>query len=354
MEKQPNKIPYTHCMNCGEELKGMYCHVCGQEATSKTPTIGGFVLEYLNNAFIWDPKFFKTLWTLVRRPGHLTKEFLSGKFISQEHPLKLNMFLLFVFITLFVIFSKTNSLEEITEDETVYSAIKIGLMTEDQEYLNKLKESKQDTIVLVAPLLLAENFPELIINLQTIEDTEGEGLDKWKAALPHLLIEEKVLVPDNNGIYHFNTEEKLAENELKAVYSIWDELMNLISTYLPMLVLFTAPLLTMSVGLVQRRKKLPRIHHFIFALHYTAFIELMILVIYILYLTVAPPMQYMDKIVIICSCLYLTFAFKNAYDNSSWFKSFLKALVISLIYLIICIFILVIILIAACILAIVL
>ena len=36
-------IPYTNRLNCGSELKGMYCHVCGQKATSKTPTILGFV-----------------------------------------------------------------------------------------------------------------------------------------------------------------------------------------------------------------------------------------------------------------------------------------------------------------------
>ena len=64
-ENMQNNLPYTHCLNCGSELQGMYCHVCGQEATSKTPTIGAFVLEYFNNAFIWDTKFFYTIWTLV-------------------------------------------------------------------------------------------------------------------------------------------------------------------------------------------------------------------------------------------------------------------------------------------------
>ena len=59
---------YKHCLNCGAELNGMYCHQCGQHATSKTPTIGGFVMEYMNTAFIWDSKCIMTLWTLIRRP----------------------------------------------------------------------------------------------------------------------------------------------------------------------------------------------------------------------------------------------------------------------------------------------
>ncbi|MEE1214465.1 MAG: hypothetical protein U0L04_05735, partial [Bacteroidaceae bacterium] len=59
-ENKKKNLPYQHCLNCGAELNGMYCHECGQRATSKTPTVRAFVLEYLNNAFIWDTQFFQT------------------------------------------------------------------------------------------------------------------------------------------------------------------------------------------------------------------------------------------------------------------------------------------------------
>ena len=119
-------LPYKYCLNCDSELKGMYCHNCGQMATSKTPTVMEFILEYLNNAFIWDTKFFQTLWYLIRRPGYLTREYLSGKFVSQEHPLKLNMFLLFVFITLFVFFAGSEKVSDSVQDLTT---IRFELMT---------------------------------------------------------------------------------------------------------------------------------------------------------------------------------------------------------------------------------
>ena len=95
-------LPYKHCLNCGTELQGKYCHKCGQQVTSKTLKLKDFLIEYANNAFIWDSQCLRTLWNLIRRPGHLTVEYLNGKFVSQEHPLKLNMFLLFVFISLFL------------------------------------------------------------------------------------------------------------------------------------------------------------------------------------------------------------------------------------------------------------
>ena len=143
----------------------------------------GISTEYLNNAFIWDPKCFVTIWHLIRRPGFLTKEFNAGKFISQEHPLKLNMFFLLIFVTMFVFFGSedkmTNSVDNLTENEQIYSSLQLQTLIEDTIYAKKIQESPRDTILLQAPLILATNFPQVISNLETKEDTGGKSLDKW-------------------------------------------------------------------------------------------------------------------------------------------------------------------------------
>ena len=112
MEEQPTEnihekgvAPYEKCLNCGTKLQGMYCHKCGQHASNPTPKVWEFILEYMNNAFIWDQNFFSTIWQLLRRPGYLTKVFNAGKFVAYENPLKLNMFFLFVFVSMFLLFS---------------------------------------------------------------------------------------------------------------------------------------------------------------------------------------------------------------------------------------------------------
>ena len=132
-----NNIPRKHCLNCGTELSGMYCHVCGQRATSQTTSVRGFILEYFNNAFIWDTQCVQTIWKLIRRPGYLTNEYLSGKFTSQEHPLKLNMFLLFVTITLFAIFSSpekmADSVNSIMSDEKAHINVEVQYLIDDEE-----------------------------------------------------------------------------------------------------------------------------------------------------------------------------------------------------------------------------
>jgi hypothetical protein len=350
-ENEQDVLPYKHCLNCGTELKGMYCHICGQEATDKIPTVSGFVTEYFNNAFIWDTRFFPTFWTLIRRPGHLTKEFLSGKFVSQEHPLKLNMFLLFVFITLFVFFASaekmTDSVQNLTTDELLFPGIQFELLLKDQEYAKKMQESPRDTVYLQAPLFLTELYPEFISNLETKEDTGGEAIDKWIAVLPQVLITDQIIVIDDSGYYYFNTEAKGGKNDLNLINSVWAEMVRITSQYFPILLLLTVPFLSISLSLVQRKSKLPRINHFIFTLHYTAFLEALMICIYILHLTIAPSMEILEGLMAIGSCTYLTIAFRRVYATN-WGKAIAKSLLTSLLYLIILLSIFIVIFFIAC------
>ena len=336
--KKKDKQPYTHCLNCGAELQGKYCHVCGQEAVSKTPSVGAFIVEYANHAFIWDSNFLKTLWNLIRRPGYLTKEFIAGKFASHEHPLKLNMFLLFVLITLFVFFAGTekvnNKVHNITNNEVVLAGLQLEFMI-DRGELDTTLLSPQDTVQLLAPLFFANQYPGFIRCIDTLENTHDKGLDKWIAVIPHTFIEDSIMVEYESGCYRLNQEIQTAQNELMLVNSIAQELVDLIARYFPLLVLFTAPFLAISLRFVQRKNRLPRIHHFIFALHYTAFLEVLMLCIFLLHLTLSPPMDWMQWIMIIGSCLYLTIAFREVYGTKTWTGAALKALLTSLIYILI-------------------
>jgi hypothetical protein len=345
-------LPYTHCLNCGTELKGQYCHSCGQEAVSKTPTVKSFVLAYLDNAFLWDSKFVKTFWTLIRRPGQLTNEFNAGKFLSQEHPLKLNMFLLFIFVTLFVFFASadkmTDSVYNITYDERVFSSVQLQSLLKNPEYVKKFEENRRDTVLLQAPLFLAESYPQIISNIETKEDTKGEALDKWVAVIPHVFIEEEVVVVDENGYYHFNTEAKIGTDELEIFNSIGAEMIRITSQYFPMLLLLTVPFLTFSLRVVQRKRKIPGINHFIFALHYTALLETLMIVVYILHLAIDMPIEILEYSIIISSITYLTIAFHRVYP-SSWGKAIAKSILTNLIYTIILILIFMAIFIIACI-----
>ena len=104
------------------------------------------------------------------------------------------------------------------------------------------------------------------------------------------------------------------------------------SQYFPILLLLTVPFLTLSLRLVQRKSKIPRIHHFVFALHYTAILELLFIIIYLLYLTVAPPADLLLCGLHLGSCAYLTLTFRRVYGVTSWWKAVVKSILVNLNY----------------------
>lgn len=345
-------LPYTHCLNCGEELQGKYCHACGQEAVDKTPTVASFIKEYIGDAYNWDSNFVHTLWTLISRPGHLTNEFLAGKITSQVHPLKLNMFLLFIFITLFVFFASadkmTDSVERLSYDERVMSAVLCRALSEDPEYVKKMEESPRDTILLQAPLSLSEKYSHMASPVEIKEQSEDESLDRWLAVVPQVLVEDEVVVIDESGHYRFNPEIEVVKNELFLVNSVGAKIIGITSQYFPILLLLTAPFLSFSLRLVQRKSKIPRVNHFVFALHYTAFLEFLIICIYVLYLAADPSMRVLEYILLIGSCSYLAIAFRRVYDVGHWWRAIFKSLLTSWIYFVILQIIFVVIFIVAC------
>ena len=352
-ELTPLNPPYEKCLNCGAELKGKYCHACGQEAIGKVPSIRKFIMVYVNHTFVWDPRFFRTLKLLVSHPGRLTNEYISGKHHGQEHPIKLNMFLLFIFITLFVFCSSptklSHSVEEFTQNELISPALQMATYVQNEANAEKLKTSSFDTILLQAPLMLSREYGNVIAHVETIEDSKGQTLDKWKAAVSHALIEDSVIVPgESDEYYHFEMDAVGQIEEVAILISVWEQIVKICTKYFPMMVLFTAPLVAFSLRIVQRKEKRPRIHHLVFALHYTALLELLILLIYVLHLIVAPPVGLLQWLLIIVSCTYLTLAFRNVYGVKSWAKAVTKAIFTSLYYFCIIFLILILVSIVAC------
>ena len=333
---------YKSCLNCGTELRGMYCHKCGQQATSPTPKVWEFILEYLNNAYIWDTKFFQTIWHLVRRPGFLTNEFNAGKFVAYENPLKLNMFFLFVFVTLFLLFEDVQNagdkFDSFTRSELVRPHMCLGALSDDEAYSAKMRASERDTVQLSILLNSANDFPEIIGIIRPLTENDEGQLDTLLATVPRVLIEDRILVGNPTDVYSFSNKNIVVDKllHMDVMSSLWRMMIDVLTQYFPMLFLLTSPLLAFAVRLLHIRRRAPSLSFFIFALHYTAFIEFMLLIVYLLHLTVSPTIDVLQWIMILSSCLYLTMAVKQVYEPKSWVKSIAKAFMISVTYLSIC------------------
>ena len=351
-DKLNTKISHKYCLNCQTELHGNFCHECGQQATHHKPTVKEFILEYLNIAFVWDQHLLKTIWNLVRKPGHLTNEYVSGKFISYMHPLKLNMFLLFIFITFFLLFHNAedmgNSLKNITRHEVIYPVLQIEILTRDSNYTELLKSSNMDTVQLYAPLLVSEKFPDIIVNVDNISVRASDSLFIWTASIPDKLIEDKVIIAHEEGYYYFNGEHKKVIEDTEIVESVWMQMVKLTTKYFPILIVLTAPFLSFVVRLLQRKGNWSQFRHFVFSLHYIAFLELIIILLYITHLIASPPAWAMQFILLSVSCIYLTLAIRRVYETKRWITSVCKAVLTNMGYLMILLILLIAIFIVSC------
>ncbi len=71
--------PYGHCVTCGQELAGEYCHACGERVRHEPPTLLRFIGELIGEALDADGRIVKSFRLLVTRPGRLTVEYMQGR-----------------------------------------------------------------------------------------------------------------------------------------------------------------------------------------------------------------------------------------------------------------------------------
>jgi hypothetical protein len=92
-----------NCLNCGAELRGEYCHACGQKAASMQVGMHDFVHDATHEFLHLDGKILQTVKLLVTKPGALTREFLAGRRVRYITPVRLYLTMSLLFFTLVAI-----------------------------------------------------------------------------------------------------------------------------------------------------------------------------------------------------------------------------------------------------------
>lgn len=92
------------CLNCDYEFhdqsKAVYCPECGQKNTDRNVKISTLVMDFLGDYFTFDSKLFRSLWQLFTAPGYLTSAFNEGKRVRYIPPLRMYLFISFIFFLL--------------------------------------------------------------------------------------------------------------------------------------------------------------------------------------------------------------------------------------------------------------
>ena len=89
IDSVPERSWASTCQNCGTPLTGHFCSRCGQRAIPPRPTIRELAGDAWDELVGWDGKLLRTLRTLVRHPGALTRAAIEGRRARYISPVRL-------------------------------------------------------------------------------------------------------------------------------------------------------------------------------------------------------------------------------------------------------------------------
>ena len=116
--------PAHPCLNCATSLEAgwEYCPACGQKNEELRLPLKHILEEVAEGIWHFDSKLWATVKAIATRPGKITAEFLDGHRVRYVPPIRLYVFVSFVFFLLLSTLS-----HRISEDET-----ESGIMPETQ------------------------------------------------------------------------------------------------------------------------------------------------------------------------------------------------------------------------------
>ena len=90
--------PDEACANCGAELHGPYCHLCGQSADRHKRSLPHLIWEAVEGLFHLDGRLLRTVPDLFFRPGRLARDYMEHRIARHVPPFRTFLVALLIFI----------------------------------------------------------------------------------------------------------------------------------------------------------------------------------------------------------------------------------------------------------------
>jgi len=142
------------CFNCKVKLKQdhNYCPNCGQENHDKRASISVLANDFVNDYVGFDNKLFRSLKPLLFNPGKITAEYLDGKRKHFIRPIRMFLFLSFIYYGLSLFLFSDSSTNLAVNDGASTS---INGREFNVEYLNEAYKEHINLVVFIFTPLMA-------------------------------------------------------------------------------------------------------------------------------------------------------------------------------------------------------
>ncbi len=280
------------CANCQYQFDGVdnYCPNCGQENHSHHAPFKHIFIELIESLTHFDTKFFATVKALFLKPGLLTKDYIEDKRARYVPPVRLYIFVSFIFFFLLSLLSNNDKEIDSSDGQVRKANISIaGHEDVRDSIVSILRKEKSVTNAMIDSLI-----------------TVKSPNDGW---ILKLFLKQSIRI--NLGI--------ITQDDVEHAYI----------KHLGIVVFVLMPIFALLLKILYIRGKRLYIEHLIFSVHFHAFIFAVFIFTLLLY-TITNEGEWS---LLLCSVvpIYGTLALRKVYGNN-WFKTIAKALLLSIAY----------------------
>ena len=318
------------CLNCGTNFSGHYCPNCGQAVKEYDRPFGFIFYNFLGDFFAFDTRFFKTLFTLVTRPGFLTKEYFAGRRVRYTPPFRIFVFVSFILFLLLQTYTNrglTTVLDKDFKDGTIGLGCSsfvmadsiIGQATEELDENEKQVVDSVMTKMGVSKDSTANS--DFQLNMETFRDASDLrlALNKYADKL------EKQLETETD-------EKQRAElREFIRLCRSPESAMARILKYISYAFFILLPIFALLLKLIYIRRRHNYMRHLVFSIHIHSFIFLVMTAIVGMYMIFEGNINTIAAILFLSVPLYIIIALKKFYGQSLA-KVFVKFIMLSITY----------------------
>jgi len=319
-----------NCLNCGAQVDERYCTHCGQQNSETRESFSHLLRHFFDDVTHYDSKFLVTIRDLLIRPGFLTKEYLAGKRQTYLHPIRMYLFISFLYflVTLSFVHSSKDKIESILIKQTRKET--------KQQIADSLKAR-----IMVAPISAADTIrvsllKELLTDLHLDSTT----------AISNIIIIAGI---DYRELRQYDSLQRLLpeakrDKGLKPwLYSRWLKQINRYGNAsiqwiasktrntIPKMMFILLPLFALLLKLFYNKQNYFYADHAIFSLHFHSAVFLLFLGFACLGLVFHSLAPFLESLELVLAFIYLIWALRNAYQEAVW-KSVLKGIMLTIIY----------------------
>lgn len=322
---------HKNCLNCGAELKGVYCHACGQKDLPQRQTTGELLSNFISSFSNYEGKFLLTVKYLLLRPGSLAKEYNLGHRERYFHPVRMYAFISFVFFLIFFSLpdtpdKKDNIIEMDEEDKRALVEDSLQATREVNRHLatwgvdttvlniDSMQRAKQDSS-------RAKSRKSRGFTLTQTEYMTVEAYDSAQAALP----EEKRDSWFETKVMHraIILNQRYKDDKSDFGKDFWKATLE----NFPKMLFFLLPVFALLLKLLYIRRNYFYSEHLVFSIYYYNFFyfagSLMMLA------GLSPALDWLATIIAWGIYIYLLFSMKHMYGQG-WGKTISKFLLFSI------------------------